>query len=1083
MSEKHPTNRQLLPILTVLIIGAVAATISVIFPQRMLASGTVGTEELPAAVKTRVDLKTDPRRKQKSEQANIQLTKSLKIAATGISIRFPENWSTAQPTQNSWVIINVPVEQQDTTTPSVRMMIGYLERSSHADAVSQLAEYANESRKPSTFLAIGGWPGLQRVQLIKRPQPGEGPRFPDPDMIQITTAVAAGNLLVRIEAGLPSNADQQLKDVVLGIGQSLTFETAGDPAQVQQDLDRLEGLSKRPISLEKTVPLPEEPKPVNIGEELAPNAPIFSQVQLNNLGTNGELEVAVSNNGTNIVVVKQGAFVSSNDGGNNFSFSGGFGFGDGDSSVGFAQSGAFYVSGLFGGNCPANSNCIEVTRSTDNGRTFPTANLSNGVVCPNTGATACNVDQEHLAADRVNAAAGGADRVYLVVRIGDSMGRFGPGFSVANITCSPDNGAHWSPLFALENNSDFPRITVGGDGSVYTVFASNGAGSGNIRIDKFNPCPALNTMTMTVPAMTRTAATFPNTVSAFTTFAGCQVMNGFGGLDRCNNGNILTSPTVTVDDTNANHVYVAWANNTAANNENVLVTDSTNGGVNWRATGPVTANTNVTARRFMPWVCATGGNAFVSWYDRRAATVANNDLTDFFAASAGLSAGNLVANNDEFKITTTSDAQCTLWPTGPRSTFDSENCSVQPQLAGNCSINTATRCDFSDCAGGGGVGACQCPAGQTCQTDGFGVNPKYGDYNGNACALGRMYTVFASGAGLTSVRDFFQSFVVASTPTTVTYTGATSADFHDPANLSATLTLSGTTSPVAGQTITFTIGTQSCTGVTNATGVAQCTLVLNQVPGPYTVTASFAGAGLFQASSASAPFTITREETTLTYTGDTVIANNTTAHLSAVLLEDGVVPIAGRTVVFTLGTGATAQTCNGITDAAGVAACTIFPVNQPFGAGTVTADFAGDAFYLPSSDSATTIIFAFLDHGAFVVGDLTATGLVEFWGEDWSHQNVLSGRRVSPSFKGFADSISTNPPACGDTWTSGPGNSAKPPDTLPPFMGVVVSNSITKSGSTISGNVHAIVVVQTDPGYAPNPGHPGKGTVVAVYCH
>jgi hypothetical protein len=342
--------------------------------------------------------------------------------------------------------------------------------------------------------------------------------------------------------------------------------------------------------------------------------------------------------------------------------------------------------------------------------------------------------------------------------------------------------------------------------------------------------------------------------------------------------------------------------------------------------------------------------------------------------------------------------------------------------------------------------------------------------------------VFASGAGLSTVRNFFQAFVVTSTPTALTYTGDTTGDYHDVVSLSAVLTLSGTSAGIPGETITFTIGAQSCTGITDAGGAASCDLTLDQVPGPYTVTASFAGDGLLQASNASSPFTITREETTLDYTGDTVIANNTTAHLSGVLLEDDTTPIAGRTVVFTLGTGATAQTGSGVTDAAGVAACTIFPVNQPFGPGVVTADFAGDAFYLPSSDSEATIIFAFLDHGSFVVGDLTATGSVEFWGHDWSRKNVLSGGPAPDSFKGFASNISTIPPACGDTWTSRSGNSSGPPDTLPPFMGVIVSSSISKSGSTILGNAPAIVVVQPDPGYRPDPGHPGTGTAVTVYC-
>jgi hypothetical protein len=46
----------------------------------------------------------------------------------------------------------------------------------------------------------------------------------------------------------------------------------------------------------------------------------------------------------------------------------------------------------------------------------------------------------------------------------------------------------------------------------------------------------------------------------------------------------------------------------------------------------------------------------------------------------------------------------------------------------------------------------------------------------------------------------------------------------------------------------------------------------------------------------------------------------------------------------------------------------------------------------------------------------------------------------------------------------------------------VVSTGVAKSGSATSGDTASIVVVQTNPGYAPNPGHPGTGTVVAQYC-
>ena len=57
-----------------------------------------------------------------------------------------------------------------------------------------------------------------------------------------------------------------------------------------------------------------------------------------------------------------------------------------------------------------------------------------------------------------------------------------------------------------------------------------------------------------------------------------------------------------------------------------------------------------------------------------------------------------------------------------------------------------------------------------------------------------------------------------------------------------------------------------------------------------------------------------------------------------------------------------------------------------------------------------------------------------------------------------------------------------PPSTVPSYMGVLVASSITKTGSTISGNTIKIVVVKTDPGYSGNPGHAGTGTIVATYC-
>jgi hypothetical protein len=55
-------------------------------------------------------------------------------------------------------------------------------------------------------------------------------------------------------------------------------------------------------------------------------------------------------------------------------------------------------------------------------------------------------------------------------------------------------------------------------------------------------------------------------------------------------------------------------------------------------------------------------------------------------------------------------------------------------------------------------------------------------------------------------------------------------DYNDAVTLSAVLTLSGTSAGIGpGQTITFSVGTQSCPGVTDATGAASCPLTLKRL--------------------------------------------------------------------------------------------------------------------------------------------------------------------------------------------------------------------------------------------------------------
>jgi len=137
-----------------------------------------------------------------------------------------------------------------------------------------------------------------------------------------------------------------------------------------------------------------------------------------------------------------------------------------------------------------------------------------------------------------------------------------------------------------------------------------------------------------------------------------------------------------------------------------------------------------------------------------------------------------------------------------------------------------------------------------------------------------------------------------------------------------------------------------------------------------------------------------------------------------------------------------------------------------------------------SLSGCAVLIFAFApNHGGFVVGNGNgATGTpVTFWGPRWSRLNTLSGGSAPASFKGYALNPAT--PSCGTNWSTDPGNSAPPPaGPLPAFMSVMVTSSSAQSGSQISGNTVHMVVVQTNPGYAPDVGHAGTGVVVAQIC-
>jgi RHS repeat-associated protein len=331
-------------------------------------------------------------------------------------------------------------------------------------------------------------------------------------------------------------------------------------------------------------------------------------------------------------------------------------------------------------------------------------------------------------------------------------------------------------------------------------------------------------------------------------------------------------------------------------------------------------------------------------------------------------------------------------------------------------------------------------------------------------------------------------------PTAVTYTGPTFGDYGDPLTLTARLTQATTGQPLPGQTLSFTLGSQALTGVTDAIGTATVRLTPTVTPGAVPLSIVFAGSVGYGGSAASVLLAIHRDDTAIVYTGPPAVANGQPQPVSAVLTDpQSRAPLAGKTVSFSVGS----VSASGTTDATGTAAASLtLPASVTTGPALLRVAFAGDASELPA---ATTVPIVVYQPTSFVIWGGNTPGLalgqsVNFWGSQWASQVTGGDYQANPSFKGYAIPAATPVVICepsahtsgsplldSSCWTSKPGNS-KPPATLSAYIGVIVSTSIAKQGSSIYGNIAATVVLQVDPTspYGSDPGHPGYGTVAAV---
>ncbi|MCA9900697.1 MAG: CSLREA domain-containing protein [Ardenticatenaceae bacterium] len=217
---------------------------------------------------------------------------------------------------------------------------------------------------------------------------------------------------------------------------------------------------------------------------------------------------------------------------------------------------------------------------------------------------------------------------------------------------------------------------------------------------------------------------------------------------------------------------------------------------------------------------------------------------------------------------------------------------------------------------------------------------------------------YFSGAG-TAEGDLLETAVtLQSPPATGTYSSKIS--------VSAQLTADG--APLANQFLSFRVGAQTRTVLTNESGVATAELALLGLPGNTELTVAFGGDLTYQSSFATAPFAITRQATSLTLApaAATVTVGDPIPFV-ATLLDGGQRPLGQQTVFFVIEGDNGSQIAAVITDFAGRA--TLDSVALPVGEYTVDVYFSGsiplpvgsltldDLRYLPSATSgALTIV-------------------------------------------------------------------------------------------------------------------------------
>lgn len=648
----------------------------------------------------------------------------LRIGA-GIDLPLTAPWTlSGQNYANAFEIV-YPAGKGYAIGNEARISVITEKRLNAIDARQRLIAIAHSRNTKASVMDLGGWPAIEMRFMEQLPEKGikdQGEEVETPILKKVPRAriaVAFDHRVVLFDVWLAPDADESLLQQAIMMLGKVSFSYALPSAELKTALH------------EVSKGLTETPQPSNLPTNPRANGPVPGHPDLNAVpappqptGTGpGEVEIAANPAATQIVTATNSALSFSSDGGVTFVPGNPGTFGLSDPTLARGASGNFYLGGIAfpsgftpPGSTTSFTGCANTVKlSTDGGANFAPVGFS--AFCTTSGSL-CFPDQPHIAADTVNASPSGQDQLYAVWRnftptpcidCPPSCNALttSPAWQTSVLACSQDGGATWtSPPVALPGGGDHPRVTVGPDGKVYVVTLDGNS----VHLLRFSSC---STGLVPEPG-------FPVTVAD-----GLDINCPLPGIDRCDTA--LSSPTAAPDPADPSHIFVTYSRKVGAGNL-IVAKESFNGGR--RFGGELLLSGSNIAPRFMPWSCATMGSVFAGWYDRSAATPTANDLTAYFVGSPIFPA--------PLNLSGVSDPQCASgWLVSPRNKNDAETCSTQPQLAGRCQNGSGTGsntpCDFSSST---------CPSGESCKKGGGA--PKYGDYNGFACASNKIIGAWTS---------------------------------------------------------------------------------------------------------------------------------------------------------------------------------------------------------------------------------------------------------------------------------------------------------------------------------------------------